>query len=503
MTDSLPELILNVDDTLAARYAKTRILSRAGYRVIEAATGAEALQRVRSDAPDLVLLDTKLPDINGFDVCRALKSDPGTRMVLVLQTSASYVGSSDKIRGLDGGADNYLFEPIEPDELIANVKALLRLGRVERELREVDKRKDEFLAILAHELRNPLSPIRSAAELLCELDPDVPPAQANARQLILRQATHMVRLIDDLLDVSRISQGKIDLHCTDVELKSILAAAVETAMPNMQQRAHALTVEEPAEPVWLHADVVRLAQVVANLLNNAAKFTLPGGRIALSTTVDGDHVLVRVRDNGIGIAPQQLSSIFTLFSQGGHAADRVQDGLGIGLSLARTLVTLHGGDISASSDGVGHGSEFTVRLQRLAGASAAPGVAHAAAPEVIGKRIVLVDDNVDSTEMLSALLAYAGHEVFVAHDGGSGIAMALAQLPDLVLLDVGLPDMSGLVAASRMREHRQLDATRLVALSGYGSDSDRAAATANGLDAYLIKPVTLEQLSETIARLTA
>ena len=500
-TEHQAELILNVDDTVAARYAKTRILTKAGYRVVEAGTGAEALVRVRTDAPDLVLLDTKLPDINGFDVCRQLKNDPGTRMVLVLQTSASYVGTPDKIRGLDSGADNYLFEPIEPDELVANVRALLRLGRVERELRDVDRRKDEFLAVLAHELRNPLAPIRNAAELLCELDPLVPPAQDHARQMILRQSAHMVRLVDDLLDVSRISQGKIALRRSDMPLAPILEAAIETAQPNITQRAHTLAVVLPALPVWVNADGVRLAQVIANLLNNAAKFTPPGGRIEVEVAVLGDQLTVRVSDNGIGIAPQHLSSIFELFAQGGHAADRVKDGLGIGLSLAKKLVSLHDGTLTVTSEGEGKGSTFILALTALSPvAVASPDSLERTA--VLPLRILVVDDNHDSAEMLEALLSYYGHDVTLAHTGGAAIASALASKPDIVFMDIGLPDMSGLAVAEHLHGHADLAATKLVALSGYGSDSDRAAGFASGVDEYLIKPVTFDMLRDTIARLT-
>ncbi|HEY0062760.1 MAG TPA: response regulator [Telluria sp.] len=500
-TEQQAELILNVDDTVAARYAKTRILTRAGYRVIEAGTGAEALALVRSDAPDLVLLDTKLPDINGFDVCRQLKNDPGTRMVLVLQTSASFVGKTDKIRGLDGGADNYLFEPIEPDELLANVRALLRLGRVERELRDVDRRKDEFLAVLAHELRNPLAPIRNAAELLRKLDPVVPAAQDHAREMILRQTSHMVRLVDDLLDVSRISQGKIALHRTEVELRSILNSAIETAQPNIKQRSHVLSIKVPDEPVWVYADAVRLAQVIANLLNNASKFTPPGGQIEIAAMVAGDKVTISVSDNGIGVATHHLASIFDLFSQGGHAADRVKDGLGIGLSLARKLVALHDGSLTVHSAGEGKGSRFEVTLSTSAHVE--PLVPQAADPSaVVPRRILVVDDNVDSAEMLQALLCYCGHDVALAHDGASAIATALLTLPHIVFMDVGLPDMSGLQAAERLRDHAQLATVKIVALTGYGSDSDRAAARSSGIDEYLTKPVVLERLNETIARLS-
>ncbi|SHG70952.1 response regulator [Massilia sp. CF038] len=500
-TEQQAELILNVDDTVAARYAKTRILTRAGYRVIEAASGAEALQRARDDAPDLVLLDTKLPDINGFEVCRRLKSDPGTRMVLVLQTSASYVGTPDKIRGLDSGADNYLFEPIEPDELVANVRALMRLGRVERELRDVDRRKDEFLAVLAHELRNPLAPIRNAAELLCKLDPEVPAAQNHARQLILRQSAHMVRLVDDLLDVSRISQGKIALHRAVVELSPILDAAIETAQPNISQRKHALTVTLPDLPLWVHADAVRFAQVIANLLNNASKFTPPGGRIEVAAELVDEQVVISVSDNGIGIAAHHLSSIFDLFAQGGHSADRVKDGLGIGLSLSRKLVALHDGTLAVSSEGEGLGSRFTVTLPALAPAELAAPILEAHAV-MNGRRILIVDDNVDSAETLAALLGYYGHQVGIAHDGESAIAIASTTKPDIVFMDVGLPDMSGLAAAERIRANAEPAAIKIVALTGYGSDGDRAAAQLSGIDEYLTKPVTLERLTETIARLS-
>lgn len=500
-TQAQAELILNVDDTAAARYAKTRILVKAGYRVVEAASGGEALERVRAEPPDLVLLDTKLPDLNGFEVCRQLKNDPATRMVLVLQTSASFVGVPDKIRALDSGADNYLFEPIEPDELLANVRALLRLGRVERELRDVDRRKDEFLAVLAHELRNPLAPIRNAAELLCELDPQVGPAQDNARQMILRQSAHMVRLVDDLLDVSRISQGKIALRREDVALGPIIDAAIETALPNLQQRQHAFTAAMPDQPVWVHADGVRLAQVVSNLLNNAAKFTAPGGQIELAVHAIGDRVAIRVSDNGIGIAPAHIQSIFELFSQGGHAADRVKDGLGIGLSLARTLVGLHEGTLTVASEGEGRGSSFTVELAALH-AHTAPVVPTGVQSHATAQRILVVDDNADSAEMLSALLSICGHDATIASDGARAIALAIALRPAIVFMDVGLPDMSGLAAAQAIREHPDLAETQVVVLSGYGSDGDRDAAKASGVVDYLTKPVTFDKLTETIARLS-
>jgi signal transduction histidine kinase len=501
MTAHPEELILNVDDSDAARYAKTRLLQHAGYRVIEAASGGEALEKAGKEKPELVLLDTKLPDLNGFEVCRQLKQNPSTAMVLVLQTSASYIGKPDKIRALDSGADNYLFEPIEPEELLANVRALLRLGRVERELRDMDRRKDEFLAILAHELRNPLGPIRNAVELLRKLDPSPAPAQENARQMILRQTGHMVRLVDDLLDVSRISQGKITLRRSPVELSAVLRAAVETSQPNINNRHHQLDVQFPQGEAWLDGDSVRLAQVIGNLLNNAAKFTPPGGRITLSASCVDSHAVIRVQDNGIGIAPEHVSSIFNLFSQAGHAPDRVQDGLGIGLSLVRTLVHLHGGSVSAQSGGTGMGSAFEVTLPITKSSAPACEPAETESPPAPAPyRILVVDDSVDAAEIVGQLLEHAGHAVHIAHNGASAIAAALQVQPDLVFLDIGLPDMSGGEVAARMRELPALQNIALVALTGYGQHKDRESAMAAGFNHHLTKPVSLETLSETVQR---
>jgi two-component system, sensor histidine kinase len=496
-------LILNVDDTDAARYAKTRILQRAGFEVIEAGSGAEALEKALSQMPDLVLLDTKLPDINGFEVCRQLKTDPHTAMVLVLQTSASYLASPDKVRALNSGADNYLFEPIEPEELVANVRALLRLGRVERELRDMDRRKDEFLAILAHELRNPLGPIRNAVELLRSLDPHVSPAQENARRVILRQTDHMVRLVDDLLDVSRISQGKIALRRAPVELRGLLRTAVETAEPNVSIRKHDLAVTLPDHDIWVDGDSVRLAQIVGNLLNNAAKFTPPGGSILLAVSEEDGSAVIRVTDNGIGIDPEHAASIFDLFAQAGHSPDRVQDGLGIGLSLVRTLVNLHGGDVQVHSRGKDKGATFEVRLPMLAAMPQADAAGAAAEPERPADtyRILVVDDNMDSAEIVCALLQFAGHEVHMAHDGAGAIAAALQLAPDVIFLDIGLPDMSGVEVAEAMRRHPRLEKTVLVALTGYGQDKDRTGAMAAGFNRHLTKPVNMETLNETVRTL--
>ena len=489
-------LVLNVDDNDGARYAKSRILTRAGLRVIEAASGGEALQAAQEHHPDLVLLDMKLPDIHGMEVCRMLKQAPATSSILVLQTSASYLSSTDKIRALDGGADNYLFEPIEPEELVANVRALLRLGRVERQLRESDRQKDEFLATLAHELRNPLGPIRNAVELLRQLGGDASDQQEQARQTIVRQTNHLVRLVDDLLDVSRINQGKITLRREPTALSVFIGAALETVQPIMQARQHALEVNLPPQAITLFGDSVRLAQIVGNLLHNAAKFTPVGGEVALDATLEGKTLVLRISDNGIGVPATSAGKIFELFTQAQHVPDRVQDGLGIGLSLVRKLVELHGGTVSVSSEGEGLGSTFEVRLPDMQTslpeqlAEEAPTRTDASA----GYRILVVDDSIDSASMLCALLEISGHTVATSNTGHDAIAMATQFHPEIVFLDIGLPDMTGYEVAARMRRLPGLHGVKLVALTGYGQEKDKQDARNAGFDHHLVKPINFDAL---------
>ncbi|OYO28971.1 response regulator [Janthinobacterium sp. PC23-8] len=487
-------LILNVDDSDGARYAKSRILTRAGFNVIEASNGGDALIRARKDKPVLILLDVKLPDINGLEVCRRLKDNPETNTILVLQTSASFIGTADKIRALDGGADNYLVEPIEPDELIANVNALLRLGRVERELREVDRRKDEFLATLAHELRNPLGPIRTALALLRKLDPVVPAMQENARGTIARHTDHLVRLVDDLLDVSRISQGKISLQWERVSLASFVKSALETSAHIVVERGHALTVALPEEELWVHGDPVRLSQIVANLLLNAAKFTAPGGTLSISAQRHGEQVRIRLADNGIGIAAGSIDAIFGLFEQSGHAPDRVQDGLGIGLSLVRDLVKLHGGQVGVQSPGVGLGSTFEVHLP-LDLTAAPQALIAAEVPASSSKRLLVVDDNVDAADTLAELLELDGHEVRTAYTGAQAVERTEAFRPAIVFLDIGLPDMNGYDVAGKLRQLPIPQDFLLIALTGYGQEHDRRAALAAGFDDHFAKPVDFGKLA--------
>jgi signal transduction histidine kinase len=499
MTTSVKNpLILNVDDTEAARYVKSHVLTRAGFDVIEATTGSEAIARAQVEQPALILLDIKLPDINGFEVCRRLKQDPVTKTILILQTSASFIASSDKIRALDGGADNYLFEPIEPEELVANVRALLRLGRVEQELREADRRKDIFLATLAHELRNPLAPILTAAELLSRLSADPSPAQALAHETIKRQTKHLIRLVDELLEVSRISKGKIALKKEPTSVQAVVQAAMETASLLITQRDHKLSVQLPGEVLWIDGDGVRLAQAVGNLLRNAAKFTPPQGLIRLTAQTQGDEVCIRVEDNGIGLSRENLLAVFDLFMQAEDTLKGASEGLGLGLSIAKGLVELHGGTINAFSAGSGQGSTFEIRLPSLAVAAPAP--QHAVAPDVPSSsyRVMMVDDNVGAVDMFGMLLEIEGHTVFKCHTGGEALAQADRVNPQIIILDVGLPDMSGLDVARVLRERPGMDKVVIIALTGYGKEEDRERSGNAGFDAHLTKPVTYQTLLSTI-----
>ncbi len=668
-------LILNVDDNDGARYAKSRILRLAGFAIVEASNGADALRVVRESSPVLVLLDTKLPDLSGFDVCKNIKADPQTEDVLVLQTSASFLNSADKIRALDGGADNYLVEPIEADELIANVNALLRLRKVKQNLSEsemrfrqiaeniadvfwiftpqdshllyvspayealwqrdserlktdpgdwinsvhpddrqrvkeafsdfrssepfeltyrlllaggsvrwirdrgypvkdksgrlfriarisqdvsdrkmaedllnaANRRKDEFLATLAHELRNPLGPILHSVELL-KTDPSLERVSQSG-PMIERHTRHLMRLVDDLLDISRVTQGKVTIKRDRVELKSFLSTAVEAVEPFLQSRRHQLQVDVPDEDIWLDGDAVRLAQIVGNVLHNAGKYTAQGGLIRLQAQRIDTNVRISVSDNGIGIEPEKQLDIFELFVQADHSSDRAQDGLGIGLSLVKTLALLHNATIRVVSPGKDCGSTFEIdfpiapviadaaggtvsETAAQTGTSAATNVgtkagtaagtaaaAHAPtskaanttgikpdpnadAPRSLRQargRILIVDDNSDSAEALSQLLQLDGFEVDTEADGPAALRYMERHDPCVIFLDIGLPGMNGYELAQKLR---QLPATRhavLVALTGYGQEKDKNQAFEAGFDHHLVKPADIAQVRAILA----
>ena len=492
-------LILNVDDNDGARYAKTRVLVHAGFEVIEAATGQGALDQIREHRPALVLLDVKLPDISGIDVCKQLKSDPLTSSTLVLQTSAAAVQTLDKVRALDGGADSYLTEPIEPAELVANVRALLRLRRAEDALREADRRKNQFLAMLAHELRNPLAPIRNAVELM---DPKYHTSEARideARMIVIRQVAHLSRLVDDLLDVSRITHGKIALKMENVDVAAAIATAVEASRPMIDDKHHTLTVRVPDGRCIVRGDGIRVAQIVANLLSNSAKYTPEGGAIELDVGIVDGNVKISVRDNGIGIPESELPDVFNLFMQSQDAVARSEGGLGIGLSLVKTLTELHGGSVGAQSEGTGRGSEFSVVLPVFDEETSSAGELAPAAGESKGaRRVLIADDSEDGALSMSILLETVGHDVRVAFDGPSAVTAAAEFAPEVVILDIGLPGLDGYGVARALRAQPSTAGALLIALTGYGQESDRRQTKEAGFDHHLVKPALFDTVIQAI-----
>jgi len=510
MTQTDISTILNVDDDAAGRYAKSRILKRAGYQVIEAGTGADALRLVKETQPQLVLLDVKLPDINGLDVCRTLKNDPSTKHIMVLQISASYTTTPDRVLGLTSGADTYLTEPVDITELLATVQALLRLYRREEEnrrllaqLREADRQKDEFLATLAHELRNPLHPIRGAVELL-RLKQDLDPELRLSRDVIDQQVSHLARLVDDLLDVARITRDKLELRKQTLNLTDILKGAVESSRTFLQSHDHQASVVLPLENVQLDGDLVRLTQVFVNLLNNAAKYTPAGGKIWISAWVDGERVNVSVKDSGIGIASDKLPHLFEKFFQVDSSLERSDSGLGLGLTLTRRLVELHGGTMEARSEGLGKGSEFLVSLPILpqsatARASEQPG---SALNEDTGRwRILIVDDGPRTREMYSMLLRKRGHEVETAPDGRKGIEAVESFRPDVVLLDVSMPGLNGFDTCTRIREMPAGKEIVCIAVTGWTQDEIQQRVNESGFDGILAKPAGVQEILQLITHL--
>jgi len=374
----------------------------------------------------------------------------------------------------------------------------LELAMLQAEaMADLNRRKDEFLAMLSHELRNPLAPIMNAVHLLRLEQVSENPIQQQARTIIERQVGQLSHLVDDLLEVSRIMSGRIRLQKENLDLRSVVERSVESVRPLIEHRKHELSVSQSSEPVWLNADSTRIEQIVVNLLNNAAKYMKEGGRIWLSTQREGDEAVLRVRDTGVGISPDLLPHIFDLFTQAERSLDRSQGGLGIGLTLVQKLVDIHGGRIEAHST-PGQGSEFIVRLPVL---QSPVGPSHSTAAETtnpteISLRVLVVDDNVDAADSAAMLLRRSGHDVRVAYSSKIALTTAVAFKPHVILLDLGLPEMDGYEVAQRIRQHPDLKEVRLVAVTGYGQDTDRQRSHAAGFDKHLVKPFTLQQLKQ-------
>ncbi|WP_088258430.1 response regulator [Fimbriiglobus ruber] len=502
MTESVTATLLLVDDSEDNRYTIGRHLRKAGFRIVEAATGEETLRLAR-DNPDLVILDIDLPDMNGFDICRQIKADPTTATIPVLHLSATFTKTRDRVQGLDGGAEAYLCHPVEPLELVATVNALLRARRAEQALLDASRRKDEFMAMLAHELRNPLAPIRNAVEIL-RLRGSNDPAANRAREIVDRQVTHMSRLIDDLLDVARIARGKVSIKKRRCDLAQIVRETVNDYRGPLEAGHLSLELVVPDQPVWVLGDRTRLSQVVGNILNNAQKFTDSGGSVRVEVTAgDAGGAEVVVRDSGIGMDADTLRYVFEPFAQADRSLDRSRGGLGLGLALVKGLVDLHGGTVRAASEGLDRGTTIIVRLPLAEQPEPPPQPVLLTPAPRRACRVLVVEDGQDAAASLQMLLEIHGHEVRVAHTGPTGLEIAKTFRPELVLCDIGLPGtMDGFAVARAMRAAPATAAAFLVAITGYGQPEDQIKAREAGFDQHMTKPVEWPALTAVLAAVT-
>ncbi len=473
---------------------------------------AELVREIEVGAGTVLTAEEALGDEGGRPLTAALARQQSWSDLPVLILTRPGADSPAVAQALETLGNVTLLErPIRIASLVSALRAALRARQRQYQIRsqlrdreqaaeklkEADRRKDEFLATLAHELRNPLAPIRNSLHILREAgrgDTGLGPICA----IMERQVNHMVRLVDDLLELSRITRGQIELRREKVDLATVVHAAVETSQPLIDAADHRLQIELPDEPLWIEADPVRMAQVFANLLNNAAKYMDSGGLIRISARSSGGTVSVTVADQGIGIDADMLDGVFEMFTQG-QPSRRTQDGLGIGLTLVRSLIEMHGGRIQASSAGRGCGSEFTVCLPL----TAAPRRRHADTAGLgdsgLPRRILVVDDNRDAADSLGLYLELLGIEVLVVHDGESALRSLAQFAPEVVLLDIGMPGMDGHEVARRARSQAAYDGVVFIALTGWGQDKDRIASRAAGIDHHMIKPVDLPAL-ETLLR---
>ena len=444
-----------------------------------------------------------MPVMDGFEFLRRIRANEQTRDIPVILLSAK-AGEEARIEGLEATADDYLVKPFSARELLATVDTHIKTIEIRRhlidQLREQDRRKDEFIATLAHELRNPLAPIRNALQLI-RLSNNDRTRLDHATSIMQRQIDQMVRLVDDLLDVARISQNKLELRKELVDLAAVVRSAVDTSRPVIEASQNELSIELPSETTLLDADPVRLAQVVSNLLNNAARYSAPGGRISLTATTKDGELMLKVSDTGIGIQTEKLSQIFDMFVQLDSSAPHPQGGLGVGLTLVRRLIEMHGGTVEAHSDGPGKGSEFIVRLpispvnvEFLTGET--EGALTAAD---VRRRILVVDDNVDSAESLAMMLELSGHDVAMAHDGAEAVERAKEFQPDVAFLDLGMPKLNGYEAARSIREQPWGRQILLVALTGWGQEDDKRRTREAGFDAHIVKPIDFVALEKLLA----
>jgi len=491
--------VLVADDNADMREYLARILG-AHWDIVEAVDGMAALELVRQRQIDLVLADVMMPRLDGFGLLRELRRDPKLRTTPLIMLSAR-AGEEARAHGIEAGADDYLVKPFSTRELLARVRNQLALRAEQQRARSAlenlandaqaaNRAKDEFLAMLGHELRNPLAPMVTALELMRMRNTET----TREEQVLTRQVGHLARLVDDLLDVSRITRGRIELRRRRIELHDVVSRGLEVASPLFEQRQNHVIVDVARTGLAVEGDADRLAQVIGNLLTNAAKYSDPKTRISVLATRGPDSVRLSVKDEGVGIAADMLDSVFGLFVQQHQTLARSQGGLGLGLAIARSLVELHGGTIAAYSEGRGRGSEFIIELP------SADSLQPASVTQVdpAQKRVLIVDDNTDALGMLRLVLEELGCAVETAIDGPTALDKARAFHPQIALLDIGLPVMDGYELARRIREHHDI---QLIAVTGYGQDSDRKRAMAAGFAHHLVKPVDLTKLISIVREL--
>jgi signal transduction histidine kinase len=538
-----PVPILLVDDEPVNLAGIEIMLPAERYRCVQARSADEALLHLLSQDFAAIVLDIRLPGMTGIDLARLIKRRRRTEHVPILFLTAHMLEETDILRGYHTGAVDYLSKPVSPDilrsklavfaELYRKSRALEQanealqrqmaqrevieeaLRRVNQELEErvtertaalraADQRKDEFLAALAHELRNPLAALQGAAEVIRLTAPPGPELKSS-QGVITRQLRQMARLVDDLLDVSRITRGRLVLRKSRVELSGIVDDALEISRPILELHGHTLSLDIPTTPVHLDADPERLSQVIANLLDNAAKYTDPRGRIHLAVSVVDPNIEISVEDNGVGIDPEVLPTIFDLFVQAEQSGEHTRGGLGIGLTLVRRLVELHGGTVEAASAGLGKGSRFTVRLplrESRAAELTPPTVEEQAATADGSLRVLIVEDNRDAADMIRMIVSAWGHTVETAADGLAAIEVAERFRPQAVLLDIGLPKLDGHGVARRLRAQLWSRETLIVAITGRGQEGDRQRSEEVGIDRHLLKPVDLNLLRSLLAEVS-
>jgi signal transduction histidine kinase len=525
--------ILVVNDDAASLFALTSLLDQwaeeTNYTVMAARSGQEALRQVLLHDFAVILLDVNMPGMDGFETAEAIHQRARSADIPIIFVTAFLADEIDRLKAYQRGAADFLFTPVIPQILHAKVSVFVALATKNEELkrqadklsqrtteliatnrrltREIDERqaaerkshaKDEFLAMLGHELRNPLSAISSAAALI-----GLPGAGtdtiARAKLIIQRQSQHLSRIVDDLLDLSRAMSGKILLSRQPLEMSALVAACLDTFKATGRVGNYELSAD--LAQGWVDGDPTRLEQIATNLIDNALKYTPPGGSIHIAVApVDADIVLT-VRDSGVGIAPELLPHVFDVFVQGSITIDRAQGGLGIGLALVRRLVELHGGSVSAHSAGTSSGSTFVIRLPRAAQAvPALPALAPAAEADGGKPTILLIEDNDDGREMMSTMLSAYGYSVEEAADGVQGVQRAAALAPDVALVDIGLPGIDGYEVARRLRQHTDTRHIKLIALTGYGLADDQRRVLEAGFDLHLVKPVDINALLEALSQ---